>query len=364
VSDESDMEKTEDATPKKRQDARDEGNLPKSAELTSAVLLIGSAMVLQNALPGIGRHLMNVFGAGLYSAAASPLEGQGAINAVQGLGWRTMAVLSVTLLSMAGVALAIAAAQARGFLGMKPLGPDFNKLNPAQNVKRMIGVTPLAEGAKSIAKVLIVGLACKGTVIAAWPDMLALSQESPMSLMDVVRRHSFALLMHAGLAFLALAAADYLYQVWRHEKSLKMTKQEVKMESKQSDGDPMVKHRMRSLGRAMIRKQMLRDVPKADVVIVNPVHIAVALKYDAMKAPAPYVLAVGQRKVALRIKQIAFEAGVPVVENKPVARALIAARVEPGTMIPAELYAAVAEVLAFVIKQRRLRNGWKGEAVA
>ena len=113
-----------------------------------------------------------------------------------------------------------------------------------------------------------------------------------------------------------------------------------------------------------MRRRMMQDVPKADVVVVNPVHIAVALKYDAMLAPAPVVLAVGQRKVAERIKALAYEHGIPVIENKPLARALVAAKVQPGTVIPADLYVAVAEVLAFVFRQRAARGGWAGSAYA
>jgi flagellar biosynthetic protein FlhB len=159
------------------------------------------------------------------------------------------------------------------------------------------------------------------------------------------------MLRTAGIAYLALAAADYAWQLWRHEKGLRMTKEEVKQEFKNSEGDPMVKQRMRSVARQRARQQMFKDVPKADVVLVNPVHIAVALRYEPSIAPAPYVVALGRRKVAERIKQIAYESGVPVVENVPLARALIAA-VKLGQMIPTELYLAVAEVLAFVMRKR------------
>ena len=159
-----------------------------------------------------------------------------------------------------------------------------------------------------------------------------------------------------------MALADYLFQLWQYEKELRMTKAELKQELRQSEGDPLVKQRMRSMARGFARRQMFRDVPKADVIIANPTHIAVALKYDPLLAPAPVVLAMGQRKVAERIKQIAFESGVPVIENRPLARALLAGA-HVGVMIPAELYAAVAEVLAFVIRQRAER-GWRGSSWA
>ncbi|HET6407395.1 MAG TPA: EscU/YscU/HrcU family type III secretion system export apparatus switch protein, partial [Chthoniobacteraceae bacterium] len=158
-----------------------------------------------------------------------------------------------------------------------------------------------------------------------------------------------------GLAYLGLAGADYFWQYWEFSQQLRMSREELKQEMKNSEGDPLLKQRMRSMARNMARRQMFRDVPKADVVIVNPTHRAIALEYDPLKAPAPIVLAMGQRKVAERIKKIALEHGVPVIENRPLAVALVTtARV--GMMIPAELYVAVAEILAFVIRQRNARG--------
>ena len=181
-----------------------------------------------------------------------------------------------------------------------------------------------------------------------------------MALLVVVRKYSVGMLRTAGLAYLALAGLDYGFQMWQHQKSLRMTKEEVKQEHKNSEGDPMVKSRMRALARQRARQQMFRDVPKADVVLVNPVHIAVALRYDPEKAPAPFVVAAGRRKVAERIKALAFESDVPVVENVPLARALIKS-VKVGMTIPAELYLAVAEVLAYVMRQKA-GNGARGAA--
>jgi flagellar biosynthetic protein FlhB len=191
-------------------------------------------------------------------------------------------------------------------------------------------------------------------------DILTTVQQSPAGLIHVIQHYAVKLVMTAGLAYLGLATADYLWQHWQFTKQLRMTKEEVKQEFKNSEGDPHLKQRMRSLGRARARRQMFRDVPNADVVIVNPTHRAIALRYDVLQAPAPIVLAMGQRKVAERIKAIALEHGVPVIENRPLAIALLSsARV--GMMIPAELYLAVAEVLAFVIRQRQTRGSqWGG----
>ncbi|MBP9105636.1 MAG: EscU/YscU/HrcU family type III secretion system export apparatus switch protein, partial [Gemmatimonadaceae bacterium] len=201
----------------------------------------------------------------------------------------------------------------------------------------------------------LVGFAVTSALRAAWHDILALSQEPAFSFLLVTIRYSVKLLTTAGLCYLGLAALDYAFQIWQFESSLKMSRDEIKEESKQSEGDPLVKQRMRSFGRALARRQMMRDVPKADVIITNPTHIAVALLYDPFKAPAPIVLALGQRKVAERIKAIAREHGIPCIENKPLARALLAAA-KVGQMIPSELYVAVAEILAFVIRRRMVRG--------
>jgi flagellar biosynthetic protein FlhB len=183
-------------------------------------------------------------------------------------------------------------------------------------------------------------------------------------MLDIVGGYSVRLLRNAGMMFLVLAGADYAFQRWKTLEDLKMTKQEVKEEYKAQEGNAEVKSRRRQIARDRVRQQMFKDVPKADVVIVNPVHIAVAIKYDPEVAPAPYVIALGRRKVAERIKDIAFDHGIPVIENIPLARALVAAA-KVGTLIPVELYLAVAEVLAFVMRQReRFGTRWRGTVTA
>jgi flagellar biosynthetic protein FlhB len=288
---------------------------------------------------------------GLGFAGAVALDAPGVVGLLRLFGWKALGALAAFLATMAAASLAIGAVQARGTLSAKPVTPDFNRINPAQNVKRVIGVQGVVELLKSIVKLLIVGWAVWHVLAPAWPAIVALGQEPPRALLEVVREYGVGILRTAGLAYLALAGADYAWQLWQHEKGLRMTKEEVKQEHKQQEGDPMVKSRMRALARQRVRQQMFKDVKKADVVLVNPVHIAVALKYDPTVAPAPYVVALGRRKVAERIKALAYEAGVPVVENVPLARALIAS-VKLGQMIPTELYLAVAEVLAFVLRKR------------
>ncbi|MBV9880920.1 MAG: EscU/YscU/HrcU family type III secretion system export apparatus switch protein [Gemmatirosa sp.] len=350
----SDQEKTEAPTQRRRDEAAQEGRVPRSQELTAAVLLLTSAMAINGTAPGLATALRDIMGQGLGFAGVVGMDSVGVVTLIRTLGWKTLGALAAFLAAMAGASLAIGAVQARGVFSAKPIVPDFNRLNPAENYKRVIGSQGLAELFKNIVKLIIVGWAVWSVLAPAWPSIMALGQESPRALLEVVRAYGVGMLRTAGLAYLALAAADYGWQLWQHEKGLRMSKEEVKQEHKNSEGDPMVKSRMRALGRQRARQQMFKDVPKADVVLVNPIHIAVALKYDPTVAPAPYVIAVGRRKVAERIKAIAYEAGVPVVENVPLARALIAA-VKLGQMIPTELYLAVAEVLAFVMKGRTER---------
>jgi flagellar biosynthetic protein FlhB len=344
-------ERTEEATPKRRDEAREEGRIPKSQELTIAGSLLGSALAISALTPMMGRSLLNVLGEGLSQIGTLRVDRESAPLIIRDTLMKAGTATLALLLALAAATLAIAALQARGVFSIKALEPKFNRINPAENIKNMVGMRTVVELIKSIAKVAIIGFAVWGSVKTAIPESLTLSQTSQLGFMYLVKRYAIRMLASAGGAYLALAAADYIYQWFQHEKSMKMTKEEVKQEMKQNDGDPHIKQRRRSIARQYARKQMMKDVPKADVVIVNPTHIAIAIKYDPEVAPAPYILAIGMNKVAERIKEIAAENGVPMVENRPVARALLkTARV--GTMIPYEMYLAVAEVLAFVIRTR------------
>ena len=321
-----------------------------------AMVLLGSALLISMAGPTIASRIVAVFGLGLASLGVAPLDANGSIGLLRGMGWRTLGTIVIWAASLAGLALFVAGIQARGLFTTKPLEPKLERMDPSKNVKRIAGMQSWAELVKSLFKLLIVAIAVRGAMVAAWPATMALAEQGPASFMHVVKTYSVKLLLTSGLCYLGLAVVDYVWQVWQHERQMRMSREEIKQEMRQSEGDPLVKQRMRSMGRALARRQMFREVPKADVVITNPTHLAVALKYDPLVAPAPIVLAMGQRKVAERIKAIAKESGVPMIENKPIARALVA-KAKVGQMIPAELYLAVAEILAFVIRRRILRGG-------
>jgi flagellar biosynthetic protein FlhB len=246
--------------------------------------------------------------------------------------------------------------QARGVLSLTPITPKLSLLNPGKGIKRVFGKEGLFLGVKALFKLVAIGLITWSLLSKTLPQLINLSSSAPAAVATILRSLLFKMAITLGLSYLVLALFDFMYQRHKMEKNLKMSRQEVKEDHKDSEGNPHVKARIQAVARAMARRRMLQDVAGADVVVVNPTHIAVALKYDAVNAPAPMVVAMGERKLAQRIKDIARQANVPVVENRPVARALLAtARV--GQMIPPALYTAVAEILAFVYRQR---NGLKG----
>jgi flagellar biosynthetic protein FlhB len=351
----SDQEKTEAPTPRRREEARNEGRVPRSQELSTSFVLLGAALLLNAAGPAIGGQLMAMFRDGLAALGTMTITPDSAVTLLRAGGWKTLGLLAAWGVALMAIAILVTAPQARGVMSAKPVTPDASRLSPAQNLRKVLGGQALMELGKSILKLLLIALVVRMTLGGAWDDFMALTDLGPAAFLMVVKRHVVRMLLTAGLAYLVLAAFDYVWQVWRYEQSLRMSRDEIRQELKQTEGDPLVRQRIQSFGRALARRQMMRQVPTADVVITNPTHLAVALSYDPLVAPAPVVVAMGQRKVAERIKAIAKANNVPCIENKPLARALIAsARV--GSLIPSELYVAVAEVLAFLFRRRVARG--------
>jgi flagellar biosynthetic protein FlhB len=359
---ESFQEKTEAATPRRREDSRRKGEIPRSPEVTTAAILLIAAGGLHVIGPGMAAAFAGIYGTATMAAASPPAGLESVAAFVRGIGWRSMVATAPLLLVLAIGGGLVAAAQARGVLSSEQLQPKFGRLAPHKNLGRLLGIRSLAELMKSVLKLLVVAGAMYVVLRRAWPEILTLGQQPPGALVALLARYTVRLLLTAGVAYLFLAGADYGFQLWQHNRKLKMTKEEVKQEHKESEGDPLIKSRLRSLGRAMLRRQMFADVPDADVIVTNPTHIAVALRYDPLVSPAPIVLAMGQRKIAERIRKLALASGVPIIENKPLARTLLATG-RVGEAIPADLYVAVAEVLAFVIRRRAAgANAWAGSA--
>ncbi len=346
---ESFQERTEQATPKRREEARQKGHVAKSVEVNSAFVLLAGVLSMY-ALSG--RWLLNLtrewkryFGA-LDSVSISPESTPGLIlGAVWSLGRFLAPVVGVVLL--AGVMANVA--QVGFVLSGEPLVPKLERIDPVRGTKRLFSARALVELLKGILKVALVAWIAYGVLQGEKERMMLLVDQSPLQILSFIGSVSFKVATRTALVLLALALADYGYQRWEYERSLRMTKQEVKEELKETEGDPLVKARIRSIQRALARRRMMKQVPESDVVITNPTELAVALKYDPATMAAPTVVAKGARKLAQKIKEIAAAHGVPIVENRPLAQ-LLYRSVEVGMEIPVEAYQAVAEVLAYVYR--------------
>ena len=352
----SEQERTESATPKRREEARNEGRVPRSQELSGAVVLLAGACGLGFSAGSVMAHQAREFlAADLQRLGADALTLNGAAAMLRLAAEHLLLALWPFAVVVIGFSLLVGVVQGRGIFTVRPLEPKLSHLSPLNGIGRLMSVqTPFAL-LKSLAKFAVLGTVTWLALRQAWPELISLSDAKPDQVIVVFRHLAFRLALSVGLAFVLLALADYAFEVYRHEKSLRMTKQEVLRETKESEGDPLVKSRIRSLQRATSRKPRLGDVTRADVVITDSTHIAVAFKYDADQAAAPLVLAMGERMLAERIKALAAVAGVPLVENRPLAHALLATA-KVGRQIPASLYAAAAEVLAQVYRPRAGRT--------
>jgi flagellar biosynthesis protein FlhB len=348
-------ERTEDPTPKRREEARAEGKNPRSQELSAAVTILAAAMLLAYAGgSAMGNRSTELLGAMARHLTAETFTEVGATEIIREAAQSFFLAIAPFLAGLGGAALVVGLIQGRGVISTAPLEPKLSHLDPVAGLGRIFSLRSPFVLFKSLAKFLILGLVSYVCLHRAWPEIVALSASSPAEVLTVIRALSFRLALSTGIAFLGIAAADYGFEVYQYQRSLRMTKQEVLREHKESEGNPLIKSRIRALAQSLARKRMLGDVKHADVVVVNPTHIAVALKYDMNSGGAPVVVAMGQRKLAERIKAIARAEGVPTVENRSLARALLATA-KVGRAIPGDLYAAVAEVLAFVYRQR----GWR-----
>jgi flagellar biosynthetic protein FlhB len=347
-------EKTEKPTARKRRESRKEGQVPRTQELGGWATLLLVGMVLPtlltrelSALAELMRDCFTVRG-DVEVADATTLLGQGAEHVM-----RTLVTLGCAVM-VVGVASAVA--QGGFFVATKSVKPSLKKLDPIQGFKRVFGPQALWEGAKMLLKSAVVGFVAYGAVSALMPLIGGLVPIS--AVLEAVRDEVLSLVRNVALAGLVMAGIDYAVVRRRMGKQTRMTKHEVKQENKQTEGDPLIKSAIRGRQLAAARNRMMADVPTADVVLVNPTHVAVALRYEVERG-APRVVARGAGVVAQRIREEAAAHGVPLVRDVPLARALHRSTVV-GQEIPPELYAAVAQVLAFVIS-RRSSGGRGGE---
>lgn len=342
-------EKTERATPRKREDARKKGQVAKSNEIVTVLVLGLTLVVLQAWVPNIAKDFQSLF-VHVLSFASGELTTQSTINLLLDSLLFTFKMMAPILLTAVAAGY-IANVMQIGFLFVtEPLKVDFKRLNPVNGFKRIFSKRSIAEMVKAVLKTLVVGYVAFGYLWDELPGITALMDLPVIVGLMTIGKVTFAASWRVlGILFI-MAAADYAYQLYEYEQSLKMSKQDIKDEYKNIEGDPYLKGKIKEKQRQLATRRMMQDVPKSTVIITNPTHIAVAIKYDNEMA-APMVVAKGQDHVAQRIKELARDNQVTIMENKPLAR-LLYKRVEVGTYIPADLYQAVAEVVAYVYKLR------------
>ena len=341
-------EKTEKATPKKRRDERKKGNVFLSRDAVTAVSLIASFYGLKVFAPTIFTSTQNLIKSYISLAGTKETFTASDISITfVDLGWEFIKCAMPLVLVSVLVAVIVTMAQTRMLFTMKSAAPKFNRINPLNGIKKMFSVRAIVELIKSLFKIIILLYIVYTVLIDEVTTLPALIDMNPLSAISRTGEIIMDVVLKSGIAFVFLAAADYLYQWWDYEKNMKMSKQEIKDEYKQIEGNPQIKGRQRNLQQQRSRQRMMQNVPEADVVIRNPTHFAVALKFDRDKDRAPRVVAKGMDQLALRIVKVAEENDVYVTEDRPLARALYDA-VEVGDEIPEEFYKAIAKVLAFV----------------
>ena len=356
MAEESFQEKTEQATPKRREDARRKGQVARSSELSSIAILATGLL----ALSGLGPYMFDQLGVFMIDALTNGMKVE--INSTNlylhtgswVLGYARIIGPIVALLVV--VALGVNYAQVGVLFTLQPLTPKAERISPFSGIKRIFSSKGLVELAKSFFKIGAVIYVTYLTISVDMNNLVAYMDMGVGQIFTLSGDITLTLTFRIILLLLIMAILDYSFQRWDYEKNLRMTRQEVREEVKQQEGDPMMRSRVRNLQREMSQQRMMDDVMTADVVVTNPTHVAVALKYDMENMPAPLVVAKGQRLVAQRIKQIARDAGIPLVENKPLARALFKV-VQIGDEIPEDLFKAVAQVLAFVFQLKRGNEG-------
>lgn len=346
-------EKTEEPTAKKLEDARKEGQVAKSREIANGLGILALFLVLQLWVGNMGKSFMELFEL-IYTRIPDTVALVG--NSVPEAAMNNMFQHAITLvikivlpIFLVGFVVAFISdyMQVKWKPTSKPLKPKFNKLNPVSGFKKIFSSNAIVELIKSIAKILIIFYVSYSFLKDKGEQLFLLYDLELMPAVILIGDTVVGLGIRIAVVYMILAMADFAYQKFKFHKDMKMTKQEVKEEYKNQEGNPEIKGKIRQRMREVSQRRMMQSLPQADVVITNPTHYAVAIKYDQEEAPAPVVIAKGEDYLAQKIKEVARENNVEIVENKPLARMLYA-NVDIGAQIPPELYQAVAEVLAFV----------------
>lgn len=349
MAEESFQERTEQATPRRRLKARERGQVARSADLTAAgIICLGFTALFMVGPQLVGRlrdALQYTMANAPTIALSDPTFQTVIVNNVTGF----LVMLAPMFIAMVAIGLAMNVLQVGFHVSPKAMELKFEKLNVVSGMRRLFSMRSAIQLVRDPLKLAAIGLIGYLAIRSEFEGFAVLSDLSVPQLGATLARLTLIISLKIGVAMLVIGILDYLYQRYDFEKSIRMSRQEIRDEMKETEGSPEVKSRVRQIQRQMVRQRMMAAVPEADVVVTNPVHLAVALKYDPSEMDAPTVLAKGQRLVAEKIKEIARAHGIPVIEDKPLARAIFK-MCEVGDLIPAKLYRAVAEILAHIYR--------------
>lgn len=340
-------DKTEAPTPRRRQEAREQGNIARSPDVTVALILLGVMILLHSTGPRMVEILKglthDMLGPNSMSDLTDASAAGGLLHAVYSAG----AVMMPLLLGVVLIAIIGNVAQVGFNFNFARLTPNLNALNPMAGLGKLFNSRNPQQLLLGILKMTLLSLVAYSAVHGYITRILSVQGLGFVEIFGLGATVIYSIALRVGIAMLVLAVGDYLFQRWKHEQDLKMSKQEIKEEMRSMEGDPKMKQRRRQVAIQQFKKRLAKTVPTADVVVTNPTEFAVALKYDAKSSGAPRVIAKGQGLIAAHIRQLAIAAGVPILERKPLARALYK-MVEVGEEIPEQFYSAVAEILAYV----------------
>lgn len=343
------QEKTEQATPRKLQKSREEGQVARSMEVQSVFVLLAGLLALYGFGSLYYEELLNVMRFSFTFKDRPEMSLVDTVHMLHQLGFRVLLILSPLFTAVFIMALLSGFVQVGFVIAVKAIAPKWSKLSIIKGFGRLFSAKSLFEAVKSTLKLVIIGLIAWYIVQGEVPKIKMLYSTPVDFILLYTLRVAFKIFFWVIVVMIFLAILDYLFQRWQFMEQMKMTKQEVKEESKQSEGDPQVKSRIKTLQYQAARKRMMQEVPESDVVVTNPTHLAVAIKYDPATMSAPQVMAKGAGLVAERIKAVAHEHQVPVIENKQLAQNLYKL-IDIGEEVPAQLFQAVAELLAYVYK--------------
>jgi len=338
-------DRTEPATPRRRQEARTKGQVARSHDLTAAIVLIAGLMGLRLFGPRIFESMLRLISAGV--SPERPLDILESLQFAKAAGWELLAVIGPLLLLVTGLGFAGLYAQVGPLLTLQPLTPSFAKISPLKGIQRLFSARSLMTALINLGKILLVGGIAYFSMSLNAAAVLFGSAYHVTEIVSLGSSLVFELCMQIAVVLLVLAILDYAWQRYRHERELMMTREEVKDELRSMEGDPAIRRRRRQLQMQLAMQRLQKEVPTADVVVTNPTHLAVAIRYDAETMVAPKVVAKGADQVAIRIRQIAARCSIPIIERRPLARALYES-VDVGQYIPERFYQAIAEILAYI----------------